>query len=105
MEKIKNKIIYFINRVISKIISVEYFKSSKWLYIIWPYLALLFLHIIFISNAYQLWIIYDEFIQLGHARYFAGGGPLLFLGEIPYAHFGYVLFLLPTFCVIRSFLL
>ena len=75
----------------------NYLKSSKWLYIIWPYLLLLFVHIIFVANAQQPWIMYDEFIQLGHARYLAGGEPWMFLSETPYAHFGYTLFLVPIF--------
>lgn len=70
--------------------------SSNWVYIIWPYLALLVFHLFFLNKAQQPWMLPDEFIQIGHARFFAGGDHFDFAGKA-YANFAYGLIISPAF--------
>ncbi len=75
----------------------EYFKSSKWLYIIWPYFLLILIHVLFTSQIQQPLLWPDEFMQLGHARYFSGGNHFLLLSGLPYSYPAYAFLILPAF--------
>lgn len=69
---------------------------SCWIFLFLPYLFLVCLHLYFSRGFVEPWVVGDELIFIGHARYFAGGPHFLLQGN-PIQHFGYSLFLLPAF--------
>jgi hypothetical protein len=68
--------------------------KQNWLFLVLPYLILVLLHIV-MTIKMQYPNIWDEFGYLGRARYLAGVAHLPH--DISRYHFGYSLFLLPSF--------
>lgn len=74
-------------------------RNIKYLFL--PYIFLVSIHIFLINTTKGPWLVPDEFINLAHARYFAGLPHAYFFKEA-YTHFVYGLFISPSFIFFDS---